>query len=59
MQDVSILGGYVSVNNIAERNYHQTSNMSRTLLGNKIGDHSDVVAASPAGAAPTTSSLLT
>ena len=30
-----------------------------TLLGNKIVDHSDVVGASPVGAAPTTSSFLT
>ena len=29
--------------------------MSRTLGGNKIVDHSDVVGASPVGAAPTTS----
>ena len=39
-------------------NYHQVSNIRRTL-GNKIGDHSDVVAASPVGAAPTTSSFST
>ena len=37
--------------------YPKTSNISGTLVGNKIVDHSDVVAASPAGAAPTTSSL--
>ena len=34
--------------------YRQTSNISRTLLGKKIVDHSDV-----AGAAPTTSSFST
>ena len=39
--------------------YRQTSNISRTLLGNKIVYHSDVVGASPVGAAPTTSSLST
>ena len=33
--------------------YHKTSNISRTLVGNKIVDHSDVVGASPVGAAPT------
>ena len=33
----------------------KTSNISRTLVGNKIADHSDVVGASPIGAAPTTS----
>ena len=35
-------------------NYHQTSNISHTLVGNKIVDHSDVVGASIAIAAPTT-----
>ena len=39
--------------------YHKTSNISRTVIGNKIVDHSDVVGASPVGAAPTTSSFLT
>ena len=39
--------------------YRKTSNISRTLLGYKIVDHSDVVGASPVGAAPTTSSLST
>ena len=40
-------------------NYRKTSNISRTLVGNKIVDNSDVVGASPVGAAPTTSSFLT
>ena len=35
------------------------SNISHTLVGNKIVDHSDVVGASPVGAAPTTSSFST
>ena len=39
--------------------YHQTSNMSHTLVGNKIVDHSEVVGASPVSAAPTTSSFST
>ena len=39
--------------------FHQVSNISRTLEGNKIVDHSDVVGASPVGAAPTTSSFST
>ena len=39
--------------------YTQTSNISRTLVGNKIVDHSDVVGASPVGAAPTISSFAT
>ena len=40
-------------------NYRQVSNISRTLVGNKIVDNSDAVGASPVGAAPTTSSLST
>ena len=39
--------------------YHQVSNIIPTLVGNKIVDHSDVVGASPVGAAPTTSSFST
>ena len=39
--------------------YRQTYNIRRTLVGNKIVDHSDVVGASPVAAAPTTSSYLT
>ena len=39
--------------------YHQTFNISRPLVGNKIVDHSDVVGASHVGTAPTTSSFLT
>ena len=39
--------------------YRKTSNISRTLVGKKIVDHSDVVGASPVGAAPTTSSFST
>ena len=39
--------------------YRQVSNIRRTLVGNKIVDNSDVVGASPVGAAPTTSSLWT
>ena len=39
--------------------YRQISNTSSTLTGNKIVDHSDVVGASPVGAAPTTSSFST
>ena len=35
------------------------SHISRTLVGNEIVDHSDVVGASPVGAAPTTSSFST
>ena len=39
--------------------YRKTSNISRTLVGNRIVDNSDVVGASPVGAAPTTSSFST
>ena len=39
--------------------YCKVSNIRRTLVGNKIVDHSDVVGASPVGAAPTTSSSST
>ena len=39
--------------------YRQVSNISRTLVGNTIVDHSDVVEASPVGAAPITSSFST
>ena len=42
-----------------EYDYRQVSNIRRTLVGNKIVDHSDVVGASPVGAAPTTSSFST
>ena len=40
-------------------NYCQAFNIRCTLVGNKILDYSDVVGASPAGAAPTASSFLT
>ena len=39
--------------------YRQVSNIRHTLVGNKFVDHSDVVGASPVGAAPTTSSFST
>ena len=39
--------------------YRQVSNIRHTLAGYKIVDHSDVVGASPVGAAPTTSSFST
>ena len=37
--------------------YRQSCNIRGSLVGNKIVDHSDVVGASPIGAAPTTSSV--
>ena len=39
--------------------YRKTSEIRDTLVDYKIVDHSDVVGASPVGAAPTTSSFLT
>ena len=39
--------------------YRQIYNIRRALIVNKIIDHSDVVGASPVGAAPTTSSFST
>ena len=42
-----------------DTNYRQPSNIKRTLVDNKIVDHSDVVGAPPVCAAPTTSSFST
>ena len=39
--------------------YRQVSNIRRTVVSNKIIDHSDVVGASPVGTAPTASSFST
>ena len=39
--------------------YRKTFNIRCTLVGNKVVDHSDVVGASPVGAAPITSSFST
>ena len=39
--------------------YRQNSDISHPVVGNKVIDHSDVVWASPVGAAPTTSSFST
>ena len=35
-------------------NYRQTSNISHSLIANKLVDHSDVDGTPPVGAAPTT-----
>ena len=40
-------------------NYCQTSNISRTLVGNKLVDHLDVVGKLPVGAAPNESPFPT
>ena len=50
---------YISNYRAVCRIYRKVSNISRTLVGNKCVDHSDVVGASPVGAAPTTSSFST
>ena len=44
---------------LVKSNYRQVSNIRPTIVGNEIVDHSDVVGASPVGAAPTTSSFST
>ena len=49
----------LGLNVLIDSYYHKTSNINRTLARNKIVDNSDVVGASPVGAAPTTSSFLT
>ena len=48
-----------TVSNCETNIYHKTSNISRTVVGNKIVDNSDEVGASPVGGAPTTSSFST
>ena len=55
LSEVMLNFRYIPIHNT----YRKTSNISRTSDGNKIVDHSDVVGASPVGAAPTTSSFLT
>ena len=50
---------YLSLLTNQKWEYRKTPNISRTLVGNKIVDNSDVVGASPVGAAPTTSSFST
>ena len=44
---------------LLESYYCQISSIRRTCVGNKITDHSDVVRASPVGAAPTATSFST
>ena len=50
---VFILNGYSLLK------YSEISNISRTLVGNRIVDHLDGVGALPVGAAPTASSFST
>ena len=49
----------MKMDSFSELKYRKTSNIRRTLVGNTIVDQSDVVGASPVGAAPTTSSFST
>ena len=44
---------------MSKERYRQVSNIKHTLVGNNIDGHSDLVGASPVGAAPTTSSFST
>ena len=41
------------------KTYRQVSNIRHTIVGNSIADHSDVVGATPVGAAPIASSFST
>ena len=56
---VTIKRIYVAAAGIVQINRPSNLWISRTLLGNIIVDHSDVLGASPVGAAPTTSSFST
>ena len=47
----------ITIEYIPRNIYPKTSHIRRTLVGINIVDHSDVVGASPVGAAPTTSSF--
>ena len=58
LQDIRYMYRYI-IRLSKNAKYRKTSNISRTLVGNKIVDNSDVVGASPVGAAPTTSSFST
>ena len=50
---------YITGNILVKEGYLQTSNMCRSLVGNKIVDHSDVVGEALTGDAQTTSSFST
>ena len=55
----SIRHGYANASTERYGMYRQTSYISRSLLGNKLADHSDVVGSSPVGATPTISTFPT
>ena len=50
---------FISSTTYANMSYHQTSNISGTLVDNKLADHPDAVGASPVDAATTTISFST
>ena len=50
---------FITIWSRTTKKYRQTSYISRTFIGNETADPSDVVGASPDGAAPTTSSFST
>ena len=52
--DIRVMWGIMVCSWAQNLAYLQISNISCTLVGNKIVDHSDVVGASPVGAVPTT-----
>ena len=54
-----ISGAWKTISRSTKAIYLHTSDIRRTLVGNTIVDHSDVVGAAPVGAAPTTSSFPT
>ena len=56
------IGQYInnqSPGEVWRNSYWQTSNIRRTLVGNNIVDQSNLIGASPVGAAPTKSSFST
>ena len=46
---------HIPDNTEMDATYRQTTNISCTIVGNKIVDHSEVVGVSPVGGAPDTS----
>ena len=57
--DASVHDEAKSLSVTPSKYYRQTSNISHTLVVNKLVDHPDEVGASPVGAAPTTSPIST
>ena len=55
---ILVFVGYQLMTGSEKINYRQTSNISRTGVGNKVVDHSDVVGPSSVGATPTAMMLL-